>query len=150
MHLTSWPGILIQCRSALQIHPQSLELSHQNTPSRHHLLWHRGSSPPHSLAHLWDGERGSERQKRSEITCKAAEAAKWVWWPAWMCWEGSTNTHFFALLPFSFPRPITHFWALTFFSYSMLQAEFFHTYTYNFTQSTDMIQCLNVVKSQAN
>lgn len=152
MHLTSWPGILIQCRNASQIHPQSLELSHQNTPSRHHLLWHQESSPLHSLAHLWDGERGSEIQNRKEIICKAAEAAKWVSWPAWNCQEQGTNTHFFALLPLSFSLPTMYFCALTCFSSCILPAEFFHTHTYNFNHPTlwMMQRSASMQWSQAN
>lgn len=131
-HLTSWPGILIQCRNALQIHPRFLELSHQNTPSRHHLLWHQESSPLHSPAHLWDGERGSEIENRNEIICQTAEASKWVSLRAWNYWEG-TNTSFFALSS-SCLLPSTYFSAFTFF----LSAPrwIFHMHTDNFTQQT--------------
>lgn len=136
MHLTSWPGILTQCHNALQIHPRSLGLSHRNTPSMHHLLWHQGSSPPHSLAHLWDGERGSERQNRNKFVCEAAEASKQDAWRAWNCWGGGTNINFFVLLLFLSPclHCIFCFYLLFFLKES--HSWIFHMHTYNFTQQT--------------
>lgn len=60
---TSWPGRWIPLHNAWQTHPRSPEESPQNRLSKHHHLWHRGSSPPHCSGYLSQNGKGSARKE---------------------------------------------------------------------------------------